>query len=58
MKIFHTSEITDWIQDKEDKTAVCPFCGIDSVIGESSGYPIKREFLQQMNQHWFSEYVY
>ena len=34
-------------------TAVCPYCGIDSVIGESSGYPIDNEFLEAMNQYWF-----
>lgn len=30
-----------------------PYCGIDSVIGEHSGYPITREFLEQMRQYWF-----
>ena len=25
---------------------MCPYCGIDSVIGESSGYPITREFME------------
>ena len=34
-------------------TAICPYCGIDSVIGEHSGYPITREFLEQMHQYWF-----
>ena len=33
--------------------AICPYCGIDSVIGEHSGYPITREFLEQMRQYWF-----
>ena len=58
LKIFHPNEITDWIQDKEDKTALCPYCGIDSVIGESSGYPITTKFMTQMNQHWFGGYVF
>ena len=34
-------------------TAICPFCGIDSVIGESSGYPITPAFLKEMQQYWF-----
>jgi len=58
IKIFQPSEISDWIQDKEDKTAVCPYCGIDSVIGDSSGYPITKDFLSKMNQYWFNGYVY
>ena len=29
MKIFSPSEITDWIEDDTDNTAICPYCGID-----------------------------
>ena len=35
------------------QTAICPFCGIDSVIGDRSGVPITKEFLSGMNQVWF-----
>lgn len=52
LRIFSPSEIVDWIPDKEG-TAVCPFCGIDSVIGESSGYPITAELLSDMKNYWF-----
>ena len=41
----------EWIDD--DNTALCPKCGIDSVIGTKSGYPITKEFLGQMQAHWF-----
>lgn len=51
-EIFSPSEITEWIEDTSG-TAICPYCGIDSVIGESSGYPITKELLQKMNKHWF-----
>jgi hypothetical protein len=44
-------EIEDWIED--EATALCPHCGIDSVIGSKSGYPITAEFLQKMKEHWF-----
>ncbi len=41
-------------EDSEDEvTAICPYCGIDSVIGESSGYPINKDFLEMMRKHWF-----
>lgn len=52
LRVFDSSEIAEWIEDKSG-TALCPHCGIDSVIGESSGYPLTREFLQQMNRYWF-----
>lgn len=51
-KIFSPSEITDWIPDKSG-TARCPHCGVDSVLGESSGYPITKEFLAEMYTAWF-----
>lgn len=51
LKIFSPKEITDWIDD--DNTALCPHCGIDAVIGESSGFPITEEFLEKMRDRWF-----
>ena len=61
LSIFSPSEIEDWVDAREDETnisekgqtALCPRCGIDSVLGSASGYPITREFLQKMNDHWF-----
>jgi hypothetical protein len=32
---------------------MCAKCGIDSVIADTSGYPITTEFLQRMHDHWF-----
>lgn len=52
-KIFHPSEITEWAADIGG-TAICPYCGIDSVIGASSGYPITKEFLTAMRNYWFA----
>lgn len=52
MKIFDPNEINEWIEDVSG-TAICPYCGIDSIIGESSGFPITKEFLEKMNDFWF-----
>ena len=56
-KIFSPSKIHQWIIAETPidyrGTAICPYCGIDSVIGESSGYPITRPFLKRMSQKWF-----
>jgi len=57
LTIFAPSEIEEWIiaDNPCDKrgTAICPHCGIDSVIGESSGFPITKEFLLKMKKRWF-----
>jgi hypothetical protein len=55
LRIFGPGEITEWIDEVDGigTTAMCPHCGIDSVIGSRSGYPITREFLGAMQKHWF-----
>jgi hypothetical protein len=56
-KIFPPSEIEEWTDTSKpeaEHTAFCPYCGIDSVIGSKSGYPITEKFLSRMNKHWFS----
>jgi hypothetical protein len=50
-KIFSPSLIVEWVDD--ENTAVCPFCGIDSIIGVSSGFPITKNFLMKMHNVWF-----
>lgn len=52
-KIFNSSEITGCIEDEDGDTAVCPFCKIDSVIGESCGCEITPELLKEMKDYWF-----
>jgi hypothetical protein len=62
--VFSPEKIADWVDFPESAardneldlgtTALCPYCGIDSVIGDTSGFLITREFLKQMNQHWFA----
>lgn len=49
---FAPSEIAEWV-DEDDQTALCPKCGIDSVIGSAAGYPIATEFLRRMRAYWF-----
>jgi hypothetical protein len=55
MAIFKPELIEIWLS--KEQTALCPKCGIDSVIGSQSGYPITREFLQKMHRHWFETTV-
>ena len=55
LSVFAPEEIDEWIdlEDGGKGTALCPYCGVDSVMGESSGYPITQEFLRDMHEYWF-----
>lgn len=46
-----SGQIAEWTDD--DRTAILPRCGIDSVIGSSSGFPITPDFLARMHKEWF-----
>lgn len=56
LHIFDPKEITEWIIEDnscdESGTAICPYCGCDTIIGESSGFPITDEFLKKMKEYW------
>lgn len=51
-RIFSPQEITEWVSDISG-TAICPYCSVDAIIGEGSGYPLTKEFLAQMRKYWF-----
>ena len=55
LKTFLPGAIDEWIapEGEEGATALCPHCGIDSVIGSASGFPMTAEFLCRMRRHWF-----
>ena len=49
---FDYRTISSWADGGD--TAICPRCGIDSVIGSASGYPAGDvDFLRAMRAHWF-----
>ena len=51
LEIYPPTEIYEWTD--EGQCAIGAKCGIDSVIGSKSAFPITKEFLQQMRTHWF-----
>lgn len=65
LQVFPSSKITDWVdwppetpdelQLRLGTTALCPYCGIDSVIAETAGYPLEHSFLADMRQYWFGQ---
>ena len=55
-EIYDAKEVCDWVykgMGDEKDTALCPKCGIDSVIGDASGIDITPEFLKEMYEYWF-----
>jgi hypothetical protein len=53
-EVYPPSEIDGWLEELNG-TAICPRCGIDSVIGSASGYPVaEKDFLHAMRRLWFS----
>lgn len=63
MQIFPPTEIVAWagldvidldsplVADAE--TALCPYCGSESVIGDKSGFAVSAQFLDSMHEAWF-----
>jgi hypothetical protein len=57
LAVFPPTAIENWIGDAggaEGRTALCPACGVDAVIGDAAGFPIGRPFLKLMSSYWFS----
>jgi hypothetical protein len=56
LNTFNAEDILEWIDEENPKgaTALCPKCGMDSVLGSDSGYPVNDvEFLKKMNARYF-----
>jgi len=56
--IFHPSKIERWTDKdlaEKEETTLCPECGIDSVIGCASGFPITKNFYKQCTAIGFSK---
>lgn len=49
---FASSDIKVWID--ANQTALCPRCGVDSVLGSASQHRLDDAFLRGMHTHFFS----
>lgn len=53
-RTYPASDVVDWCNEQdENRTALCPCCGIDSVIPDASGWSLDEEFLKEMKHWWF-----
>jgi hypothetical protein len=51
-RTFSSTEIKAWTD--ANQTALCPACGVDSVIGSASKHRLDDDFLRGMHTHFFS----
>lgn len=56
LSIFNPNQISEWIP-YSDNLAICPYCGIDSVIGTDKGKPITKTYLKEFKEDFFSKYL-
>jgi len=52
-KTYSPKQIKEYCD--KGQTAICPKCGIDSVIGDSQG-KITKELLEAGYDHWFNDF--
>lgn len=52
-RVYPATEVRAWCPDREGLTAICPYCAVDSVIPDASGWPLTAKFLTKMWRRWF-----
>jgi hypothetical protein len=51
LTIYAASEVVRFLPPED--TALCPYCGIDSVLADQSPYELKVEILEELHIFWF-----
>ena len=52
-KSYPSPIVMNFIKDGEGETALCPYCGVDAVIGDGCGLEINPDILKALNKIWF-----
>ena len=55
LRTFDAAAVVDWTRegDGQEETALCPFCGSDSVMPAREGAPIDPGVLKAMQVYWY-----
>ena len=51
LEVYPATEVSRFIDD--GKTALCPMCGIDSVLPGNAGFPLTHSSLLALKAFWF-----
>lgn len=54
LETFTKEDIEDWDEDETGKSAVCPRCDVDAVIGDAAGFPLTEDFLNAMREEVYT----
>jgi len=60
LETFPAEDVDVWIDrdmafgNKVGSTALCPKCGVDSVVADASGFSLHNEFLREMSDFYFA----
>lgn len=54
LQVFRFDQIVEWVENGE--TALCPYCGIDSVLGFDTKQA-DNDLLQRMHDKWFGQTI-
>ena len=53
LEIFPADYVEEFLEESRgDSTALCPYCEIDSVIGDSK-VSLSKELLEELHKSWF-----
>ncbi len=51
LTIYAASEVVRFLPSED--TALCPYCGIDSVLADQSPYELNAQTLKELHEYWF-----
>ena len=51
--IFSARSVNEWDNTEGHVSAICPECGMPTVIGDASGVPLSKQLLKDMNLYFF-----
>ena len=55
-KTYSARKVKDWEQGENGRaSAICPECGMSTVIGDASGAPLTKELLEEMNKAFYGK---
>ncbi len=55
-KTYNARKVTEWEQgDGGRASAICPECGMSTVIGDASGVPLSKDLLKEMHEVFYKD---
>ncbi len=55
LRTFEARDVKEWAPEVEgESAAICPHCGVDSVLPARDGHAVDRTMLEAMQAYWFA----